>query len=108
MRIIHVMPWYMPGHSYQENHLCYHQQRLGNEVWVITSDRIPRKFKNAVPNGYQPGLHLDHGVSIERLPVRLMVERILSLSEPVRSDDESDALAVAICRCHRIGVERVR
>ncbi len=39
--------------------------------------------------------------------VRLMVERILRLPEPIRSDDESDALAVAICRCHRIGVEGV-
>ncbi|MBM3320203.1 MAG: crossover junction endodeoxyribonuclease RuvC [Candidatus Eisenbacteria bacterium] len=33
--------------------------------------------------------------------VRLMVQQILSLREGVRSADESDALAVAVCHCHR-------
>ena len=35
--------------------------------------------------------------------VRFMVQRILSLSETISSSDESDALAVAICHCHRCG-----
>jgi crossover junction endodeoxyribonuclease RuvC len=40
--------------------------------------------------------------------VRFMVERILSLGRPVRSADESDALAVAICHCHRAGAGALR
>jgi len=35
--------------------------------------------------------------------VRFMVQRILALSAPISSSDESDALAVAICHCHRCG-----
>jgi len=35
--------------------------------------------------------------------VRFMVRRILGLSESIESTDESDALAVAICHCHRAG-----
>jgi len=35
--------------------------------------------------------------------VRRMAEQILKLAAPIRSTDESDALAVAICHCHRIG-----
>ena len=33
--------------------------------------------------------------------VRFMVQQILRLASPVESPDESDALAVAICHCHR-------
>jgi len=36
--------------------------------------------------------------------VRLMVQRILGLTDEIDSDDQSDALAVAICHCHRVGV----
>jgi glycosyltransferase involved in cell wall biosynthesis len=41
MRIVHVMAWYIPGMGYQENTLPLEQARLGHDVEIITSDRIP-------------------------------------------------------------------
>ncbi|MFH1680985.1 MAG: crossover junction endodeoxyribonuclease RuvC [Candidatus Eisenbacteria bacterium] len=40
--------------------------------------------------------------------VRFMVRRILSLDREVKSADEADALAVAICHCHRAGTGAMR
>jgi glycosyltransferase involved in cell wall biosynthesis len=41
MRIVHVMAWYIPGMGYQENLLPTEQAKLGHQVEVITSDRLP-------------------------------------------------------------------
>jgi hypothetical protein len=41
MKIVHVMNWYIPNMGYQENILPAEQKKLGHEVYIITSDRIP-------------------------------------------------------------------
>jgi len=41
MRIVHVMAWYIPGMGYQENFLPIEQAKLGHQVEIITSDRLP-------------------------------------------------------------------
>ena len=35
--------------------------------------------------------------------VKFMVKSILGIEESIKSDDASDALAIAICHCHQIG-----
>lgn len=41
MKIVHVMNWYIPDMGYQENFLPAEQQKLGHDVYIITSDRVP-------------------------------------------------------------------
>lgn len=41
MRIVHIMPWYVPSMSYQENYLPAEQKKLGHKVDIVTCDRIP-------------------------------------------------------------------
>jgi len=41
MRIVHVTAWYTPGMGYQENLLPIEQAKLGHQVEIITSDRLP-------------------------------------------------------------------
>jgi glycosyltransferase involved in cell wall biosynthesis len=41
MRIVHVTSFFQPGMGYQENCLAPAQARLGHEVSIITSDRMP-------------------------------------------------------------------
>lgn len=41
MRIVHVTAWYVPGMGYQENFLPIEQAKLGHQVEIITSDRLP-------------------------------------------------------------------
>ncbi len=42
MKIVHVMNWYIPGMGYQENFLPAEQKKLGHDVCIITSDRVPQ------------------------------------------------------------------
>jgi glycosyltransferase involved in cell wall biosynthesis len=42
MKIVHVMNWYIPGMGYQENFLPAEQKKLGHDVYIITSDRVPQ------------------------------------------------------------------
>lgn len=76
MKIVHVMNWYIPEMGYQENYLPAEQKKLGYNVEIITSDRIP-PYK-----GYQrhigkiiserivgTGVFEENGVKIHRLPV---------------------------------------
>ena len=42
MKIVHVMNWYIPGMGYQENFLPAEQKKLGHDVYIIASDRVPQ------------------------------------------------------------------
>ncbi len=67
MRIAHVCPWFIPGLSYQENFLPSEQAKLGHEVWILTSDRIPPRLPAAVKR-FAPGLYEEDSVKIIRMP----------------------------------------
>ena len=45
MRIVHVNQFFIPGLSYQENILPHEQAKLGHEVWILPSDRLPNPKK---------------------------------------------------------------
>ena len=66
MRIAHISQWYIPGLSYQENFLPKEQAKLGHDVWILTSDRIP---PNLPPpkDRFSPGGYVDNSVHIRRL-----------------------------------------
>jgi glycosyltransferase involved in cell wall biosynthesis len=70
------MNWYIPNMGYQENFLPSEQKKIGYEVEIITSDRLPYL------KGFQREFHdeariigigdfEDHGVNIYRLPLLL-------------------------------------
>lgn len=74
MKIVHVMLWYIPGMGYQENFLPAEQKRLGHDVEIITSDRLPafrgyknmgKLFSNRIIGS---GIYEENGVKIHRLP----------------------------------------
>ena len=67
MRIAHVCPWFIPGLSYQENFLPSEQAKLGHEVWILTSDRIPPRLPAAVKR-FAPGVYEEDSVKIMRMP----------------------------------------
>ena len=54
MRIVHVNQFYIPGLSYQENILPHEQAKLGHEVWILTSDRLPHPKKYPETRGRLP------------------------------------------------------
>jgi glycosyltransferase involved in cell wall biosynthesis len=74
MRIIHVVPWFIPHMGYEENCLPAEQKALGHDVIIVTSNRLPRlpgyeshigKFaaERVVPSGAV----IENGVLIYRL-----------------------------------------
>lgn len=71
MRIVHLVDWYIPNMGYQENFLPHEQKKLGHEVYIITSDRVPN-FKGLLNDSKTriigQGLTEDRGVIIIRLP----------------------------------------
>nr|WP_319374732.1 glycosyltransferase family 4 protein [uncultured Methanobacterium sp.] len=74
MKIVHVMDWYMPNMGYQENFLPLEQKKLGNDVEIICSDRIPKieGFKETIGIKLQnriigEGNFPDNGINIHRL-----------------------------------------
>src|SRR5205809_5521560 len=74
MRIAHVTTWYVPGLGYEENCLPHEQAKLGHDVIVLTSDRVPRllmetgHFNQLYPSGRLGiGDSVDRGVRIARL-----------------------------------------
>lgn len=76
MKIVHVMNWYIPNMGYQENFLPSEQKKLGCDVEIITSDRIPpfKEFHGEVQDDERiigEGLFEDNGIKIHRLPVFL-------------------------------------
>lgn len=73
MKIVHVMPWYMPTHDYQENHLPFQQKELGHDVWIISSDRPSPKFYKG--KKYETGPQQDKGVPIVRLKTLFQIEK---------------------------------
>ena len=69
MRIVHVNQFYIPGLSYQENILPHEQAKLGHEVWILTSDRLPHPKKYPESRGRLPqGIFEEDSVRIWRLP----------------------------------------
>ena len=68
MRIVHVMSWYMPNMGYQENYLPAEQKKLGHDVEIIASDRIPLNNRKRPDDRIYPGIYYDKGVKIHRLP----------------------------------------
>src|SRR5437667_674005 len=74
MRIAHVVSWYVPGLGYEENYLPMEQAAAGNQVLVITSNRLPSTLldvssvEELFPGGRtMAGTYHDNGVSIRRL-----------------------------------------
>ena len=69
MRIVHVNQFYIPGLSYQENILPHEQAKLGHDVWILTSDRLPHPKKYPESKGRLPqGMYREDSVRIWRLP----------------------------------------
>lgn len=69
MRIVHVNQFYIPGLSYQENILPHEQAKLGHDVWILTSDRLPHPKKYPESRGRLPqGIYREDSVQIWRLP----------------------------------------
>lgn len=66
MRIAHIYPWFIPEMGYEENFLPNAQAELGNEVWILTSDRLPSKDKLSKPR-FSPGVFEDGLVHVKRL-----------------------------------------
>ena len=67
MRIAHICQWYIPGLSYQENFLPREQARLGHDVWILTSDRVPPRLP-VDQDRFSPGLQEEDSLRIQRLP----------------------------------------
>lgn len=68
MRIVHIMTWYTPNRGYQENCLPYEQMKLGHDVEIITSNRLPLNCRKKPNDRIYPGIYYDKGVKIYRLP----------------------------------------
>jgi glycosyltransferase involved in cell wall biosynthesis len=69
------MDWYVPGLGYQENLLPAEQLKLGHDVQIVTSDRIPDYIgysghlgKWITDRVIGHGTFEEHGVKIHRLP----------------------------------------
>ena len=76
MKVVHVMNWYIPNMGYQENFLPSEQKKLGYDVEIITSDRIPsfKEFRGEIRDDERiigEGLFEENNVTIHRLPVLL-------------------------------------
>lgn len=70
MRIAHVLQFLVPGMSYQENILPHEQAKLGHDVWILTSDRLPspKKSPSGSQNRLARGIYEEDSVRIWRLP----------------------------------------
>lgn len=69
MRIVHLQHPFLPDQGYQENYLPKHQQALGHDVYVLTTDVLPPKFDDldADASEFEPGWHTYDGVPTYRL-----------------------------------------
>ena len=70
MKIVHLMYWYIQNMGYQENFLPAEQKKLGHDIIIITSNRLPYFQAFNIKSRFQKsGKIWDKGVLIERLPV---------------------------------------
>ena len=70
MRVAHVVHYYQPGLSYEENHLGFAQAALGVEVTLVTSTGLlPEWEKGARP--FARGWGVEREVTVVRLQPRL-------------------------------------
>jgi len=75
IKIVHIMSWYIPKMGYQENFLAAEQKKLGVNVEIITSDRVP-EYKGYERNVGSiiggriigTGIFEENNVKIHRLP----------------------------------------
>jgi len=67
MKILHVTSFFQPGMGYQENCLAPAQARLGHDVTIITSDRMPAEA-TLMGKKSTPSDEYADGVSVIRLP----------------------------------------
>jgi len=82
MKIVHVMDWFIPRLGYQENVLPAEQKKLGYDVSIITSDRLPsyEGYHNHIgrligDRKIGIGVFSDREISIYRLPCILEHKR---------------------------------
>lgn len=66
MKIVHVMNWYMPNMTYQENFLPAEQKNFGYEVEIVTGDKFAPKYRQC--SKLKPCIYWENGVKIHRLP----------------------------------------
>jgi glycosyltransferase involved in cell wall biosynthesis len=76
MKVVHVISGYIPNMGYQENCLPSEQKKLGYDVEIVTSDRIPfiKGIHEEVHDEERiigEGLFEENNVIIHRLPVLL-------------------------------------
>jgi len=66
LKILHICQYYNDGYGYQENLLPRYQQKLGHEVFVVSSDRTSasQNFRKVIT-----GMSEDFGVPVIRLPI---------------------------------------
>ncbi len=77
MRIVHVNQFFIPGLSYQENILPHEQAKLGHEVWILTSDRLPNPNKYPGSQGRLPqGIVRENSALKAPEPACLSVDRV--------------------------------
>src|SRR3990167_3673584 len=74
MKIVHVTGYFQPELGYEEYYLALNQKELGHDVYVVTTDRVPKI----------PGVKLEgsresefKGVKIYRLPVLFEIKGFL-------------------------------
>ncbi len=79
MRIVHIMTWYTPNRGYQENYLPYEQMKLGHDVEIITSNRLPLNCRKKPNDRIYPGIYYDKGVKIHRLPSLFEIRSVSAL-----------------------------
>lgn len=68
MKILHVTSFFQPGMGYQENCLAPAQARLGHDVTLLTSDRMPAEAALMGKHPETPSDGIIDGVSVIRLP----------------------------------------
>lgn len=108
MHIVHVMNWYIPGMGYQENYLPAEQKRLGHDVEIVTSNRLPpyqgfeRNVGRFFPSRSLPvGKLHDKGVPIYRLPC-IEIGRLLLLRGLKKKIVELDPDVIQLHGSHEI------
>ncbi len=76
MKIVHLMYWYIQNMGYQENFLPAEQSKLGNEVYIITSNLLP-VYGNINDNFRKliPSIFTENGVEIHSLPTIIKIQK---------------------------------
>jgi len=76
MKIAHIQHPYLPGLGYQENYLPFYQADLGHEVHLVSSKRVPPKFRDKYIEDQWGESYRKNGVQIHRLNCRFVAESV--------------------------------